>query len=400
MEDIFKCPYKHQKESAPDYFRIILRMNYGIELFNLKLKSNEDYTSKSIKTLLMSPSTMKNELLKIAKNLENEREKFDVENFKFNNLRLFWNLIWYFELNQMDSSFMLPYTNEVQNDDNLNLENLKKFIDTKYIPEKDINIEKIVKNPNLNFDILFCSNRDSLQGQSINEEEIKNDLFIKNKNRYEKYDLVIQKIFRLHISDKNGMISYMSFNNYSENIGFNEYPTQFKEIPEINLDNINEPKSLLYKDTNDINITKNTSNILLNDDKFSESSPNLINKNYNKFKTTNLDYKKDKKSALMKPRLQRTKRLNYREIEEDNINKEENKKINEETKVEGEIKENEEEEVDVLSQFKENQKNIIQNELEEYDLKNITQKNNLFAQIKVLRKSTLRNGILGGENDE
>jgi hypothetical protein len=140
MEDIFKCPYKHQKESAPDYFRIILRMNYGIELFNLKLKSNEDYTSKSIKTLLMSPSTMKNELLKLAKNLENEREKFDVENFKFNNLRLFWNLIWYFELNQMDSSFMLPYTNEVQNDDNLNLENLKKFIDTKYIPEKDINI--------------------------------------------------------------------------------------------------------------------------------------------------------------------------------------------------------------------------------------------------------------------
>ena len=400
MEDIFKCPYKHQKESAPDYFRIILRMNYGIELFNLKLKSNEDYTSKSIKTLLMSPSTMKNELLKLAKNLENEREKFDVENFKFNNLRLFWNLIWYFELNQMDSSFMLPYTNEVQNDDNLNLENLKKFIDTKYIPEKDINIEKIVKNPNLNFDILFCSNRDSLQGQNINEEEIKNDLFIKNKNRYEKYDLVIQKIFRLHISDKNGMISYMSFNNYSENIGFNEYPTQFKEIPEINLDNINEPKSLLYKDTNDINITKNTSNILLNDDKFSESSPNLINKNYNKFKTTNLDYKKDKKSALMKPRLQRTKRLNYREIEEDNINKEENKKINEETKVEGEIKENEEEDVDVLSQFKENQKNIIQNELEEYDLKNITQKNNLFAQIKVLRKSTLRNGILGGENDE
>ena len=102
----------------------------------------------------------------------------------------------------------------------------------------------------------------------------------------------------------------------------------------------------------------------------------------------------------MKPRLQRTKRLNYREIEEDNINKEENKKINEETKVEGEIKENEEEEVDVLSQFKENQKNIIQNELEEYDLKNITQKNNLFAQIKVLRKSSLRNGILGGENDE
>ena len=192
----------------------------------------------------------------------------------------------------------------------------------------------------------------------------------------------------------------MSFNNYSENIGFNEYPTQFKEIPEINLDNINEPKSLLYKDTNDINITKNTSNILLNDDKFSESSPNLINKNYNKFKTTNLDYKKDKKSALMKPRLQRKKRLNFREIEEDNINKEENKKINEETKVEGEIKENEEEDVDVLSQFKENQKNIIQNELEEYDLKNITQKNNLFAQIKVLRKSTLRNGILGGENDE
>ena len=57
---------------------------------------------------------MKNELLKLAKKLEKENKKIDVDNFKFNHKRLFWNLLWYLQLNDMEISFMLPYSSELQ----------------------------------------------------------------------------------------------------------------------------------------------------------------------------------------------------------------------------------------------------------------------------------------------
>ena len=217
---------------------------------------------------------MKSELLRLSKKLEEDNEKFDVENFKYSNRRLFWNLVWFLELNDMDISFMLPYSSELPNEKELNLEHLKDFIDNRYKPDQEINIEKIVKNKDSNLDFLICSNRDSLQGQNINEEEIKNDLFNKNKIRYEKYDLNIQKIFRFHISDISGLVSYLSFNNYMENIGYNEYPTQFKEAPEISLSNLNEQeipkKNITYRDSNDIRLSKGKHSMLILDDKIEQ----------------------------------------------------------------------------------------------------------------------------------
>ena len=113
-EDLFKCPNKPVKENTPDFSGIKLRLNFGLELFNSKMKSNKDSTSKSFTVSLMSPTTMKNELLKLEKKLEKENKKIDVDNFKFNHKRLFWNLLWYLQLNDMEISFMLPYSSELQ----------------------------------------------------------------------------------------------------------------------------------------------------------------------------------------------------------------------------------------------------------------------------------------------
>ena len=405
-EDHFKCPNKHSKEGALEYSRFKLKLNHGIELFNLKIKSNEDYTSKSFVTLLMSPSTMKSELLRLSKKLEEDNEKFDVENFKYSNRRLFWNLVWFLELNDMDISFMLPYSSELPNEKELNLEHLKDFIDNRYKPDQEINIEKIVKNKDSNLDFLICSNRDSLQGQNIKEEEIKNDLFNKNKIRYEKYDLNIQKIFRFHISDISGLVSYLSFNNYMENIGYNEYPTQFKEAPEISLSNLNEQeipkKNITYRDSNDIRLSKGKHSMLILDDKNSEPPPikgsSFFIKNLTKLNTVNFQTQKDKKSLLMRPKLARARK---RDFQAENPNSEDIKKINKEIEENNEIKENEDEEedVDVLSKFKQSQKKEENEDIGKLSLEQ-NKKNKLPIKFKGLRRSTLRDGILGEDNNE
>ena len=395
-EDFFKCPNKHQKEDSNDYLKLKLKLNHGIELFNTKMASNFDNTSISFTTILMSPSTIKMELLKLVKKLEEEGKKFDVENFQKYNKRLFWNIVWYFELNDIEISFMLPYESEMHADENLNIENLKKFIDIKNKPEKDINIEKIVQNRDLNLDFLVCSNRDSLLGKNIKTEEIKNNLFDKNKNRYEKNELVLQKIFKFEISDKSGFISYLSLNNYMENIGYSEYPNEFKEIPEITLDYINEKKNVDNKDINDEQKTQNSHHVKFLDDK------NLnINKNYSKLKTVNLEEKKGKVTTLMRSKYSLGKKgllkKSKKENKKDNI--EENNTINKQKKTNNEIKgneeeEEEEEEIDVLSQFKESQKKIGKIDLDKImGIK--AEDNKLNNKAKILRKSTLRGGFLG-----
>ena len=406
-EDHFKCPYKHQKEGDSEYSRFKLKLNHGIELFNLKMKNNEDYTSKSFLTLLMSPSTMKNELLKLSKKLEEDNEKFDVENFKYNNKRLFWNLVWFFELNDMDVSFMLPYSGEVQDEKALDLELLKEFIDRRYKPEKEINLEKIVKNKDLNLDFLLCSNRDSFLGQNINEDEIKNNLFKKNKIRYEKYDLVIQKIFRFHLSDKKGMISYLSLNVYSENLGYNDYPTQFKEAPEITLSYLNElenrNKNITYKDSNDVKLSIKKNPMLILDEKNPDFTANKgsnlsNNKNFTKLNTVNFKTQKDKKNLLVRPKLTRARK---REMPGENPNTEDINKINKEIEENNEIKENmeEEEDIDVLSKFKESQKREENDDLEKLKLEKM-KNNKLPTKLNGFRRSTLRDGILGEDTNE
>ena len=311
-------------------------------------------------------------------------------------------MVWYFQLNDIDISFMLPYANELHPENDLNLEYLKKFIDIRYKADKEINIENIVKNKDLDLDFLICSNRDSLQGKNINAEEIKNDLFNKDKLRYEKYDLIIQKIFKFHISDKKGMISYLSLNNYSENIAYNEYPTQFKEIPDITINYINSSnktqKNIIYKDSNDVRMSMKKKSPLVLENKSSNYSPNktsnYVNKNLSKLSTFNFGNKTDM-NLLMKARLDKAKKnkLNLEKPENEEI-----MKINKEIEGNNIIRENEEEEedVDVLSQFKENQKKDEKTEMDK--LNNGNKVNNVLKMSSnTFRKSTLREGILREE---
>ena len=400
-DDSFKCPFKHKNEDNSDYIKFQLEINHGVELFN----STEKITSDYIKIPLLSPSTIKAELLRIAKTLEEEQKKFDVENFKSNNKILFWNLVWYLQLNSMDISFMIPYMKKIDSHENQNLEKLNSFIVTRKKPEKDINIEKIVHQPDLNIDFLYCNNRYSLEGQNINEIDIKDKIFKnKIKYRYEEYDLVAQKIFKFQINPKKGFISYMSFNNYTDNIGYNEYPTQYKEVPDYTINYSILPKIMESNDSLDkVDIKQESSpelilekkDLIINDDSDS------INVNLNRFNTENLENKesKEKRNALLvRANLSKKNKVLPKKPNNSKIDKvnEEVININKELGINNELKNNENEEFDLLAQFRENKKNLEKNEIIDYKTENI----NDIPKVKYLRKSTLKEGILDEDNNE
>jgi len=281
---------------------------------------------------------------------------------------------------------MLPYMPETESNENINLDNLKNCIQIKQRPEKRINIEKIVHQPDLNIDFLYYQKPGSLEGENINEFEIKDKLFKKIKYRYEQYDLIAQKVFKFQINSKKGFISYMRFNNYTYNIGYNEYPTRYEEISEttINYSFIHKPK-----DSNESILSKQDLNT--NDDSDS------ININLSRPKTESVE-NKDKNKLLMRANLSKGNKAllqnpNTPKTDKDN---EENININQQLIINDESKDNGNEEIDILAQFRENQKRLEKNEIVEYKNENNTNK----SKINALRSSTLTEGILEEDYNE
>ena len=373
-KDYFKCPNKHQKNSN-EYIQLKIELNLGVELFNLKLKGNKQTTSSSCLIELLSPSTIKRKLLSITKELGSN--KFNVEMFKKNYKEIFWNLVWFFELNNMDISFMLPYCYEsssIFND--TQAEKIKKNVITKNKKDIDIDIQKIVKNNDLDVSIIFYGNAGAL-GEKIDQEEIKNNIFTNLKNQYLMNDLVEQKVYQLYISDKTGMISYMGFHTFSDNIGYNEYPVKFEtiELPETS-------RFSLFSILSNTNFSQNlkssvSSNITLIDNGSKFNSLILPNKNSPKSKSVNFEEKKVKVTSTFSNK--------QKLMKGSGILKSSNKNLPITTNVEINLKN---EDIDFLSKFKES-KVKIENGLNEDKNNNKNKSTNT-----ELRKSTLKNGIL------
>ena len=375
-KDYFKCPNKHQKNSN-EYIQLKIGFNFGVELFNLNIKENKQSTSSSYIIELLSPSTIKRKLLLIAKEVGNN--KFNVEMFKKNYKEIFWNLVWFFELNNMDVSFMLPYCYEsssIFNDSQS--EKIKKNVITKNKKDIDIDIQKIVKNNDLNASIIFYGNVAAL-GETINQEEIKNNIFTNLKNQYLMNDLVEQKVYQLYISDKTGMISYMGLNTFSDNIGYNEYPVKFEsiELPETSRFSLFSIRSNTnFAQNLDLN-SSSSSSITLLDNANKCNSFSLSNKNYSKLKSVNFDNKNMKVSSTFSNKQKLMKGSGILRTSKKNLPITTNVEINPKN-----------EDIDFLSKFKESKKKI-ENGLNED--KN-TYKNK--STNTELRKSTLKNGIL------
>ena len=373
-KDYFKCPRNHPKSNGNEYVHLKLGINFGVELYNQKAKTNRQSTSSNFAIELLSPSTMKNQLLKIAKDLDDK--KFDVEMFKKKHKELFWNAVWFFELNNMDISFMLPYSYEscnFVNDDKS--DKIKKAIITKNKRDEDVDIEKIINNPDIHANIIFYGNVEAL-GENVTHEKIKNEVFSYVKDRYKMNDLVIQKIFQFYISDKTGMISYLGFKTFSDNIGYNEFPDKFEEIKGTE----NDVSSIFSSRSN----TRMSETMELISSISSSSSSsiimnNSINKSFLKKKSVNFKENNSGKDSLtsknklnngVKGILKNSKKFATTSVEISDKN----------------------EDIDFLTKFKESMKKI-ENEIKK-DNKDKTENTSGF-----LRKSTLKSGILSDEKN-
>jgi len=187
-------------------------------------------------------------------------------------------------------------------------------------------------------------------------------------------DLAIQKIFQFYISDKTGMISYLGFNSFSDNIGYNEFPDKFEEIKISE----NDASSFFSSRSN----TKMSETMEIMSSFSSSSSSTILNSSINKSfltkKSVNFkeSYTSDKDSLNSKNKLnngiksilKNSKKIATTSVEISNKN----------------------EEIDFLAKFKESAKKI-ENGLKK-DNKDKSENPSGF-----LRNSTLKSGILHDE---
>ena len=204
--DMVRCTYKNKDGTHCEYYNFLkLKFSYGSELFNPKLTKFS--TCKNLNMPLLSTTTLKDKLFDISKNFKEFGQKIDIDFFKKEYQLEFWNAIWYFELNNIDISFILPYSDndkEVLNEMN----NIKCT--------QTLNNQKVrIVNDNKNI-------------------EIEKSNF---KNKYFQNELCEQILYQFALIPNVGMISYKNIFMYEDNINYNELPLIFEDItymPDLN----------------------------------------------------------------------------------------------------------------------------------------------------------------------
>ena len=200
--DKIKCPNKTKDNKNCDrHSEQKLSFQFGVELFNQDIEDQS--TCSYLYVPLLSPTTIKKKLLSIATNLQKDRN-FNVELFKKNYTNIFWNCLWYFQLNNMEVSFMLPYAN------NTNITNINDFFDFKLITNNNKDKSNNIKNT-----------------KKVSENI---EIFKLGNDEYRFEDLCKQNVFQFSIIKRKGFKNYNDLNTYTENIGFNEFPLLYKKV--------------------------------------------------------------------------------------------------------------------------------------------------------------------------
>jgi hypothetical protein len=213
-----KCNFKNKEgKICSSLFEQPFRFKLGEELFNQKVTNNQIhryFTSVPRSVILLSPTEIKKNLLQLTTNKKKE-EKFDVENFKSNYPDIFWSLLWYFNLHNIDKNFMLPYQSPLKNVKFNHCEHDADSNNIQYIYNR-FAINKDDENNEINGKKVFRLN--------AKESQIK---ISKKKNEIKTYkteDLCIQNIYEFCIIENLGFFSNRSLYIYNNNIAFNEMP--------------------------------------------------------------------------------------------------------------------------------------------------------------------------------
>ena len=265
--EILKCRAKMKNNKICDgKYEPKIKFRFGEELFNQKdvyNLVNKRKTSMLKEFKLLFPNELKQQLLQIVGDLN--KDKFDLISFRYSFPNVYWSLIFYFDLNNIDKSFMLPYTDF---DPNIVFED--KLDETIVHNQKK---EKNAKNQNI----------DLKTNKNFNFKNI----FLKNSKQIKKYDsgnLCIQSVYSLGLIN-NLLYSYKDPFDYEENIGYNELPiipfsqeifspiTKRSSLMIFNDDNF---QSLLSRDSTSPTKRKSEFNIVFNFSSFLNISRNEV----------------------------------------------------------------------------------------------------------------------------
>ena len=219
-----RCKNKIKNNMCNNFYDSSIKIRLGKELYNKKAIcsnfSNNTYnkikTSLKGEILFLSPTEIKKQLLDICLQLKKET-KFDVESFRLNYPDIFWNLILYFEFNNIDISFMLPYYPYNSKKEIYKLEDeIKKHVN--YLRENNKDLYEDINNNKKNENII-----DFINNENQNQNNIQ--IFSKRiKVVYKDEDLLEQNVYNFEINEEMGMISYKSIFSCEENIAYNELP--------------------------------------------------------------------------------------------------------------------------------------------------------------------------------
>ena len=213
-----KCNFKNKEgKICSSLLDQPFKFKLGEELFNQKMANNpihRYFTSVPRSVILLSPTEIKKNLLQLTTNKKKE-EKFDVENFKSNYPDIFWSLLWYFNLHNIDKNFMLPYQSPFKNVKFKRCDNDADNNNIQYIYNR-FALDKVDENNEISGKKVFRLN--------AKESQIK---ISKKKNEIKTYkteDLCIQNIYEFCIIENLGFFSNRSLYIYNNNIAFNEMP--------------------------------------------------------------------------------------------------------------------------------------------------------------------------------
>ena len=101
-EQWVKCPNCNKTMLAK------LNLQFGIELFNEDVSIESSSIKESV--LLYSPKMLNEKLIKVIKSYDGA--EFPINEFKIRHKIIYWNLLWYFKIMNIDISIMLPYEDE------------------------------------------------------------------------------------------------------------------------------------------------------------------------------------------------------------------------------------------------------------------------------------------------
>jgi hypothetical protein len=234
--DMIKCYHRSKDGNNCDYYNCLrLKFRYGTELFNSKLTRLS--TSKNFNLPLLTTTSLKENLLEIIKYYNDSNKKLDIESFKKNHQLEFWNAMWYFELNNIDISFILPYI-KVEDVNLSEIYNLKNYKD------------KIAENHKVN-----------IVSDNSNLEIEKSNL----KDKYFEDELCTQDVYQFAFFKNSGMVSYKSIYSYEDNINYNELPLIFKNT-ELEIEDDDEDHTLIRSLTSNYLNNNNSNNNSINTD--------------------------------------------------------------------------------------------------------------------------------------